>query len=232
VGNLDDQTAVQLLSKQKNLDQAHIFQGNTQKPFAFQAVTLALDTARDVSNPFKIGFPFRSLFVSAASDAVTTVSIQPDSIDSYQSSCPIVYKDCIDLNAPASGAYLTWLAQVGKTMTIVFFVEASFRSGSYLTSAAGGVSIIDGSSITGPTQTTLAAATATIIAPADSLRKKTTIQNKTGADLYIGGSTIAAPGTSNEGIKIPNDGIIIWANTAALYGYSAAGGNTSRNDEK
>lgn len=222
---LTRESVAMVLSAAEALTKAKIFEGSTQKPFGVQSVTFDLSTAVLSTAPKRIGFPFKSVYVSAATDVLATVNMIPQTQDSYQSAVPLKQNDSWTIEYPVSEAFLYWTAQAGKTITLHFFVESEFKSGSQISVTGGGVSIIDGSTITGPTRVTLAATTATIIAPSLSTRKKCTIQNKTGADLYIGGATIGAVGGATEGIKIPIDGIITWQNTGALYGWSVAGGN-------
>ncbi len=224
-----DMAAV-ILDKFMEIQRARIFQGATQKPFSIQLVTLDLSNAVLPTRPYKIGFPFKSFYVQSATDVYSTVNVKVQMQDSIQSSFPTKLNDSWVNEFPVAEAYLDWPAQAGKTMTIVFFLESEYRSGSQISVNGGGVSINDGSSISLAT-VTLSAATAAQIAPADSLRKVANIQNKTGAVLYIGDSSVTnAAGT--EGINIQPDEIIEWRNTGALYGYSVAGGKVQRTEEK
>lgn len=222
---LTPESAALVMQLANQVRDAAIFQGTTVAPFGVQSITLDLTTARLQTQPYKIGFPFKSVYVSSATDTTVSVNLVPNTQDSYQSSVPFGLNDSWTVDQPVSNAFLFWSAQSGKSITIHFFVDSEFRSGKQISVTGGGVTLVDGSSISGPTRVTLSATTATIIAPALSTRKKCTIQNKTGADLYIGGSTIGAVGGATEGIKIPIDGIIYWQNTGALYGWSVAGGN-------
>lgn len=222
---LTTQNTQAILNMADQIRKAAIFEGSTQKPFGVQSITLDLATAQLRTQPFKVGFPFKSVYVSSATDVLANINLIPQTQDTYQSAVPLKLNDSWTREEPLAEAYLYWTAQAGKTITLHFFVDSEFRSGSQISVTGGGVSIVDGSTITGPTRVTLAATTATVIAPALATRKKCTIQNKSGADLYIGGSTIGAVGGATEGIKIPADAIIIWQNTGALYGWSVPGGN-------
>lgn len=222
---MDAETSAMILEEWRRLKSAQIYRASTVKPFSVQTITLDLTTAKLATDPFKIGFPFKSVYISSATDTTVNVNMQVNTRDSYQSSIPLYLNDSWVSDEELSEAYLYWSAQSAKSITLTLFVDSEFRSGKQISVTGGGVTIVDGSSISGPTRVTLAATTATIIAPALSNRKKCTIQNKSGADLYIGGSTIGAVGGATEGIKIPNDGIIYWQNTGALYGWSVPGGN-------
>ena len=222
---------VALILKSADLvKRARIFEGTTQKPFGVQTITLDLSTAVLSTNPYKVRFPFRSIFVRDATDVYVTVNLQPQSQDSYQSAFAMTKNDGWVADYPVTEAYLYWSAQSGKTITLVFFTDSAFKSGSQISVTGGGVSIVEGSALTGPTRVALSAATAAQIAPALSTRKLAVIQNKTGASLYVGDSSVTDSGAT-EGIEILDDGIIYWRNTGALYGYSTAGGNVHRIEE-
>ena len=220
--NIGDSQANALLARGDAQQQANIFRGNTQRPFAIQSMTLPLDTAAGVGNPYKIGFPFRSIFVRTATDSITTVSLQPDSIDSFQSAVPLTINDSMDFETVVSSAFLTWTAQAGKTITLVFFVDAAFRSGSQLSVSSGGVSISEGTAVT-TTLKTFVAATQLSVFASSTLRKVGTFQNNTGNSVWMGPTGVTNSGSS-IGIEVPAGGTFIWKNTAQLFGYSVLGG--------
>jgi hypothetical protein len=212
------------------LKRAQIFEGNTQHPLKVIPITIALDTAKLSTDPFKIGFPFKSLFVSDATDTAVQVSLIPGARDSLQGAITLSKKDSWDSDAMVAEAYLYWSAQASKSITLLFFVDSSFRSGSQISVTAGGVSISSGSSAT-QASVNLAATTAAAIAPALSTRKQATIQNLSGADLYVGADNTITDTASTGSIRIADGGIIVWQNTGALYGYSVAGGRVNRLEE-
>lgn len=210
---------------------ARVYEASTQKPYSVQIVTLKLDAATLPTNPYKIGFKFKSFFVVGATDSSVSVNLKVNSRDDLQSSFPIKINDSCDFDNMVAEAYIDWSAQATKTITIVFFTDAAFRSGSQLSISSGGVSIFDGSTISGPFRIAVPAVTATIIIAQNTSRKVATLQNKTGALLYIGGPFVGAVGSANEGIAFPDQSIIKWNNTGALYGWSVAGGNVSYIEE-
>lgn len=224
------ETAALVIEAANQVKQAAIFQGNTNSPFDVQLMTLDLSTAKLAGAPLKIGFPFKSIYIADGTDTTIQIDVQINTQDSFQSSFPMSLNDSWIRDEPTAQAFISWAAQAGKSITIAFFVNSEFQSGKQISVTGGGVSLIDGSSIALGTAVTLIAATAAAIAPALSTRKIANIQNKTGADLYIGDSTVTNSGAT-EGIKIPNDGLIEWRNTGALYGYSVAGGKVSRTEE-
>lgn len=213
-----------ILSKLREAAQASIFEGNTQKPFAIQTLVIDLSVARDVANPFKVSFPFKSVYVQDATDNNVIIQMQPNTNDSFQSTLQLKKNDSLMLGDPIASAFLSWSAQSGKTITLQFFVNAEFRSGSQISVNSGGVSINDGSSAS-QSVTTLLAATATQILATDTTRKHAMIQNNTGGDLYFGPtSTLSDSGTS-KGLWVSAGGFFQWRNTAALYAYSPLGGD-------
>ena len=229
MNKMDLDAAKALLERASELSQAQIIEGSTQRPFEMQSITLDLTTARSVNDPFKIGFPYASLFVRSTTDSTVSVSFKPGSRDEFQSAVSIKQNDSMHFDRQMSEGYLYWTAQSGKSITIVFFVTARFQSGSQLVINAGGISIADGDTMS-LNSVNLSAATAAAIAPALSTRRVATLQNQTGADLWVGDSTVTNSGAT-QGIKIADGATFYWRNLAALYGYSVAGGRVNRLEE-
>lgn len=217
-----------LIVQQSNLiSRAWIADQIAQRPFSVQIETIDLNTAVLETNPKILRGQFKSIYVQEASDVNVYVNVKLGSRDSTQSAFKMRANDSISMSQPMNEMYLHWPAQSGKTLTLVKFTDVQFQSGSQVSIAGGGVAILTGTTVTGPTTVTLIAATQGIIIPANTSRKQVTLQNKTGADLYIGGSTLI----STEGIKVSADGLIVWTNTAALYGYSTGGGDVAYIEE-
>lgn len=219
---LTTQNTQAILNMADQIRKAAIFEGSTQKPFGVQSLTLDLATAQLRTMPFKVGFPFKSVYVSSATDVLANINLIPQTQDSYQSAVPLKLNDSWSREEPLAEAYLYWTAQAGKTITLHFFVDSEFRSGSQISQTGGGVSIIDGSSFT-TSRVTLTAATATSVLSADTTRKQCNIQNNTGGDVWFGGSSVSNTG-ANLGQRVSAGAIFVWRNTAALYAYSVAGG--------
>lgn len=210
---------------------AFLTRANSEKTVQGHRIVLDLTTARDINNPFEVLFPFRSVFVEQASDANTFFYLKPSNREDMQKPFRMGLKDSWALPYQIPKCFLHWSAQPGKTVELVFFADGEFRSGSQISVTSGGVSISDGSTVSGPTQVVLAAGVAGIIAPQLLTRKVSIIQNKTGSDFYIGAATVTSSGAT-EGIKIPDGAIIEHRNTGALYGFSPAGGNVHRLEEE
>lgn len=209
----------QILGSIDQRKDAQIFRGNTQKPFSIQSITLSLDTAVLSTAPRQLSFPFKSVYVSTATDTFVSISLRPITDDTFQSAVSLKLNDSLNFDNVVSSASLYWSAQAGKTVTLIFFTDAEFRSGSQISVTGGGVSIVEGSAVTN-VAVTLAAATATSLIAADSTRKIFTFSNDTGAVLYVGSSSVSA----TSGLPVAPGAIFQWRNTGALYGYSVLGG--------
>jgi hypothetical protein len=133
--------------------------------------------------------------------------------------------DVFNSDQPVASSNFYWSAQSGKSITLVFFTSATFSSGSQIVSFSGGVNIADGSAFA-QSQLALTAATATQIFAASATRKVGTFQNTSGASVWVGNSTTTSSG-STIGIEVRAGDSFQWRNSAALYGYSVAGGNIS-----
>ena len=214
-----------LMSAMKTKDQAAIFDASTNHPFSVQGITIPLDTAQLETNPYKIGFPFKSVFVADATDLSVQVNLKIGTRDSFQTKIPLKKKDAFKLGQFTSEAYLDWTAQSGKTITIFFFTDSEFVSGSLIQQTSGGVQVSEGSAVALNSKT-LSAATAAIIAPQNANRVLAILQNQTGANVWLGDSTVTNAGAT-QGILIPPLATFEWRNSAALYGYSVAGGNVN-----
>lgn len=194
-----------------------------------QVLKLDLTVLRDENNPFDINFPFRTIFVRDATDTSTVINVRLGTKSTFQELVPF-YKNDSAIQATAKKAYLSWPAQPGKSITLIFFARTEFRTGSLLSQNAGGFSINDGSSATLTNVTTVAAA-AGLVVGADVGRKIALVQNQTGNDIYLGvDATVNA--TTNPGIKVEDGAQIAWRNTAALYAFAVASGKLAILAEK
>lgn len=219
---LSKNIADSILNAADQIKKAAIFEGTTQRPFKIQRVDLTLTTAVLSTQPFKVGFPFRSVYVCEATDVLANVNLLPETQDSYQSAIPLKQNDAWVSDEPISNGFLYWSAQSGKTISLLFFVDSEFSSGSQISVTGGGVSIVEGSSFS-TSVVDLTAATATLVIAANTARKLVSIQNNTGADIWMGPSTVTNTGPT-LGLRVSAGAIFEWRNTAAIYAYSVGGG--------
>ena len=186
-------------------------------------MTLDLTTARTAQNPYPIGFAFSSVRVETATDSSTFVNISFGSPSVIQTDnyCKLIINDAINLDDTINSANLVWTAQSGKSITLIFFLDTHFQSGSQLSLTAGGISVSEGSAFS-TAVVSLTAATATQIFASNTSRKVSQFYNDSGASIWVGGSSVSSSG-SNKGFEILPGEKFFWRNTAALYGYSVAG---------
>lgn len=186
-------------------------------------VSIDLTTARSEGNPFPVKFPFSSLRVEAATDSLTNcqLSLGSDAGLQMQNYSKLVLNDSMEFDDTINAAFLTWSAQSGKTMTLVFYVDCKFRSGSQLSLNAGGVSISEGSAFA-QAIVSLTADRAVEIFSSNANRKVGQFYNDSGASIWVGGSSVTNTG-STKGFEILPGEKFFWKNSSALYGYSVAG---------
>lgn len=219
---MDKKRAEMALYAKNELQDAELF-SKQENPFTVQTITIPLDTARDVGNPLTLNIPHRSIYVQDATDVNVTVSVQMQSRDSINSTFAIRKNDAWTNDSIIPQINLSWSAQAGKTITLVFFYNTEFRSGSQISVTGGGVLVSEGSSFVDARQT-LAPTTAAVVFSSDSTRALGVIQNTSGASIWVGASTVTNSG-STVGLEVPANGVFEWRNTGALYAYSVAGGN-------
>lgn len=216
--------SVELLNRYKQLsrdDEAAIFANSVNAGQEVRVVTYYLDTAVLSTKPTPVGFSFKSFLVYDATDSATAINMRLGTQDSYQDRFEITkLTSSFKLPYAINNAYLDWTAQSGKTITIIFFKSGEMSLNRVNNSVLANN---EGSSVGSPTVVTLSAATAAAILPASSSRNTAIAQNMTGADLYVGDSTVTSSG-STQGILFADRERIVWKNTAALYGYSVLGG--------
>jgi hypothetical protein len=217
----------ELVQGDQTLDQAYITRAKVERPQTIQRVTFPLDAAQSEYGPKEINFPFKSFFVESASDPNTYVYVRPNTKDEVQSYFKVSNRDSWTVEKPIAQAFIHWPAQAGKSITIVFFSDAEFRSGSQQSVSSGGVSINEGSSITDG-NVTLVAATPKKIFDQNFNRKVATWYNDLGAVARVGGSSLVS---ATLGIPVPPGGIYVSKNTAEIWAYCSVGGVTTTQEE-
>jgi len=193
--------------------------GNSGRLAIFSKIYCDLRTAQSQNNAYKISVPFRSVFVRSATDSNAVVYLAPNenAIGNIAEALPLYKNDSFNFGVMMAGAFLWWPQQPGKTMELYVSTEGDMKPGSQLSQLAGGVSVLDGTTVISDglastaDQATIAIATATMVLPADTDRKKAT--------LYIdgdcwGGDASVAVGARGVLFKA---GLIELANTGAFY---------------
>jgi len=220
-GTFSPRDVALIVAEAKRIDEARVADQSSNRPFTAQAITFDLGTAVVRSAALRIGFPFKTLFIESASDVYANVNVLLGSNDTIQSPKNMKYNDAVEYDYPINQAYIYWDAQSGKTLTLIAFVDARFRSGQQISVTGGSVTVGTGSSFT-MERVTLTAATATQIFASESTRKIATIKNNSGASVWLGGSSVSNTG-ANLGYELPTGASLEWRNTGSLYGYSVLG---------
>ena len=217
------------ISEMNSLLQAQLRNVDINSTFELQTFTIDLTTARTEQDPYIIGFPFKSIAFSDATDNSTYVNVKFNKNDSGISTRKFKDNSSLVCDGIFTKGFLSWPAQSGKIITVTVFVRSRYDSGSLINS--GTVSVSTNSAATGPTRTTLSAATAASVAAANASRKTIALQNHTGNAVWFGPSSSVSNTGANQGIEVPDKGILYWSNQAQLYAYSVGGGDITSVEE-
>lgn len=220
--------------REQNIEVAY---SGAQKPTDLFVVTIPLDGAGGLSvnpalmsssypNGYKVGRPFKSVFVATATDGNVVVQLIPgaQNANSFQGGnlvgVPLSLKDSFIAGRPQADGLIVWNNQPGKSITLVFALNSEVRSGSQTTTISGGVTTTDGSSVNstplgaaGTSGNLAATAAAAVLCPANSSRKVTTVQ-VSGGSARVGDASVALGG---PGILVSGGDKFQWRNTGALY---------------
>lgn len=203
------------------------FQRASRPPGVLAIDLPTLTTARERNNALEFSSPFKSIYVESATDSSVEVYMLLNSKENHMVPIKLGLNTSFELDFPVNKAFFYWAAQANKSMTLRAFTDARYRSGTLVSVNAGGISINDGSVIGAASRTTLSAATAAIIAAQNLNRKCGLLQNNTGADIWIAGTSAVTNTGATRGIKISDGVVYELRNTGAVYGYSVAGGDVT-----
>lgn len=207
--------ADQILNLASQVDKASVFDANTQRPNEVIVVDIDLSVARLETDPKIIKFPFKSVYVVQASDTAALINLKPISRDSSQGSIPFRDKDSWKLDRQITDCYIHWDAQAGKTMKLIFFVNSSFESGSFVTVIQGGVAVIEGNS---SEMERVSGDEVEFQICALNLNRKI-LRFKNISDWPVRVSTVT-PVDANNSWAVPSGATFEWRNTEPLYGKS------------
>ncbi len=190
-------------------------------------VVVPLDTARNEFDPLEINNPFSAYYVETATDdnAVVRMSLTSREAQNISQYTEIRRKDAARFSLPIRSAFLTWDAQAGKSMTIIFFLGLEFIPGTINTAITGGVSISDGTTLTSSAAAT-ATTTAGLIAAADPDRVKLVISNLGSARVFLGSAAVTTDLGGFPGIPLDPGLSYFWISEAACYAVAASGSVT------
>ena len=199
---------------------ALIRKDSDERPRWIGRITLDLTTAKAFNVGQKILDPFDSVFVEDATDDNVEIKIAftASNDQSFNNYVTLIKNKGLELEKPCAGAVLSWDAQANKTITLVFGIGLKVKSGSFIQTITGGVTLLEGTGFTN-TAVALPAATATEIFAQDNARKVGSFVNLSGATIYVGDGAV----DNLTGYPVPNGSEFTWRNTGQLYGYSVAG---------
>jgi hypothetical protein len=179
--------------------------------FSSASTVTNLATARDQNQAYAVPFKFKSIRVEKASGADVEVKLIVGKNLSGRDFILLRQNDTINFDYLTEG-WLYWDAQAGETMQILFGIDVEFRQGSLISESTGGVVISEGTDVETAASATVAT-TAGVLLAADLTRKMSTIQNKSGASIWLGDSTV----TALTGFELPANAVYEFKNTDALY---------------
>ncbi len=206
-------------------DRAKLFQNSTQKPYHFSQLVQLLDTAQLSTDPLKIGFPFKAVTVLNTTDSITSINMRIGSNDDLAPLIALKQNNTLNFDEPVNEAYISWTAQAGKSITLLFAIDCVMNIGVATTAITGGIFQQDGTAVAAISQVTMVAATAIKVFATLSTRKCGTLVNNTGATIYVGGdNTVTAGIAATGGIPVPAGAVFNWRNTSALWAISTLGG--------
>jgi len=105
----------------------------------------------------------------------------------------------------------------------VVFSEDAIRDNRLVLTLGSGINIIKSADFADAADVALIADTATAIVAANTGRRSVVISNDTGAEIRVGGATVAV----DRGLKVAAGGVVTVETAGDVYGYSVAGGLVS-----
>jgi len=227
---LGDLTTGQVIRDINVQQTAEIRRSSDLRPRMALRMILPLDiaataTAWGSNPPWIVRTPFDGFHVEGATDASTQVNMSlGDQALGYQTDNYLALKvnDSGKFSIEQKGCLLTWSAQPGKVLTIVFFLGLDFHSGSLINSFTGSVSVVSGSSaVTNALHGSVSSITVTTSATqlCDTNLTRAEFDFYTDGEIWIGDSSVAV----GRGIKISANTNFTWNNSAPLYAITAAG---------
>lgn len=209
-------------------DEAGLYASTVGDNQPIRYLTIPLDTASIDGKPYVLNFGFRSFVVLSATDSSTYVNMQLADDSTNVDKFPVKNNASLRLPFPVQKAFLTWPAQAGKSISILFFLRGEFSTNLLVSSNSA-----TQTPYIGDTVTSLAGAQVTTTAAAlfayDLTRKSMMINNQSGQSIWIGGSTVTAKGGARPGIEIVAGGSFEWTSAAACYAITS-GASTGATD--
>lgn len=212
--------ALLLLKEALLPDLASMSLSRSGEPTKFQSITIDLSSTTfggqvvSRNNPYEFNIPFKAFLVTDATDTNANVNMLVGSRESNVESIPVSLAKVkeMQLNFKTDKFYLYWTAQTGKSITILFAIDAEISSG--VQSQENVIS--EGSSFVQATAVSVLA-TATQILASDNDRAVTTICNNGSETVYIGDSSV----TIADGLPLQPNAYKEVRNKGTVYGIVA-----------
>lgn len=191
---------------------------------------LDLNEERTMSNPWKIGVSFKSVFVHSATDfngnifTGAKINLAFGSRGLHQKPIPMQVNSSIKSDRYFTDAFFTWTRMQGVKVTVIIFTDAEYDSGQQLQLVTGGTVVTTGIRQLN-TRVQVSDSIINTILSQDSNRTQATIQNTSGADIYLGDLTSSM---DLEAIVVPDGGVYYHTNTGPLKMIGALDGGYVR----
>lgn len=220
-------TQAEIIGEALAKNQAQIRFNSDARPRLQLRIPIALDVASTEQNPFFISNPFNGFYVESATDSSTLVKLVLTSPEAQnmKNYTTVKLNDSGSFDQTISKSWLLWDSQPGKIMTLVFYLGVQFKPGSQNSVSSGGLALAYGSGMT-PNASVSVTTAATLLFAASTARKKVTISNLTGAQIYLSGVNTLTGGSTvgnTIGVPVPVGGSYEWLNSGACYALTDSG---------
>ena len=118
-----------ILDQVREVDQASIYEGSTDKPQDVQEIVLDLSVERKIENPFIISSPFKNIFVESSLNISDVIYLKPNAPETFQAAFKLDLNSSVEFERSVSKAYLYWPAQAGGKMVLKLSVYSKFKTG-------------------------------------------------------------------------------------------------------
>ena len=205
--------------KRENLEQdqryASLFKG---KPFSRKRFDLSNACSKNADEGNRFALPFVGFWVVSTNDENFQVEMYVNGDNNFGDSIPLSPQMNPEFSNGGvfAGCVLSWPAQPGKYIEIIFFHEFSVRLGTLKASQTNSTNLSDGSIFNNDNKSVTS--TPSIILDASGTRKKGTIYNQSPLTLYVGSqATLVHADYQKKAKKIAPGNEFVWRNSAAIY---------------
>jgi|GEM_PF-4336790 len=207
----------EILSSYFTLKSAQVAHARATTRDQLETFTIDLATAvTQYQKTYRIDKPFKAISFEDGTDQDAYVKVQFDSQNDGKSFKKFKQNAGLTCETMFDGCTIFFPAQAGKTISCTIYYDCTYESGAQLLSGTIAVARPSAYTITNPA---LTGGTAALVLAADSTREKVTIQNKTGASVWIGASTVTNAGATT-GYELIDGAQYEIENTFAVYVYS------------